>query len=397
MADLIDGTVTVQQLRDVNVEDLLGRDPVKLDLQNVRNKIQGCTVMVTGAAGSIGSELCRQILRYRPAKLICVDQAETPLFYLQRANRNAKAKAAYCVADVTDGERMRGLLSAEGVDIVFHAAAYKHVPLMEDNLSEALRNNVFGTLDLVEAAEACGCQDFLLISSDKAVNPSSFMGCTKRLGELILAARNSSRMRCVSVRFGNVLGSQGSVIPLFQEQIRRERMITVTHPDITRYFMTIPEAVSLVLQGFTIGGHRDTLVLEMGEPVRIVDLARTLIKLSGMSEEEVQIVYSGLRPGEKLFEELFYASEDQQCTAVDGVRKAAGRLLAWPELKHGLEAIRLAMSGDNEELIRSAVKQLIPEYEWCKKPQLVAAVQQSSVISCQLSVVSDAPGGSAGI
>ena len=197
------------------------------------------------------------------------------------------------------------------------------------------------------------------------------MGCTKRLGEMILAARNSPRMRCVSVRFGNVLGSQGSVIPLFQEQIRRERLITVTHPEITRYFMTIPEAVSLVLQGFTIGSHRDILVLEMGEPVRIVDLARTLIKLSGMSEDEVPIAYSGLRPGEKLFEELFYATETQQCTAVEGVRKAQGRLLAWPELKRGLDAIRLAVASDDEELIRSAVKQLVPEYEWCKKPQPV--------------------------
>src|SRR5207253_2193444 len=253
LSDLAKGRVTVNQLRDVDVEDLLGRDPVRLDLEAVRRHLAGQVVMVTGAAGSIGSELCRQILDYAPAKLICLDQAETALFYLQLKLDRLKYRdrIEYCVSDITDGTSMRTLLRTRGVQIIFNAAAYKHVPLMESNSAEAMRNNVFGLLTLLQAAEDAGCERFLLISSDKAVNPTSVMGCTKRLGELILASR-PSRMRCVSVRFGNVLGSQGSVVPVFQQQIRKDGQVTVTHREITRFFMTIPEAVSLVLQAFTI-------------------------------------------------------------------------------------------------------------------------------------------------
>ena len=234
---------------------------------------------------------------------------------------------------------------------------------MEENLQEAAKNNVFGLLSLMEVADQAGCEDFLLISSDKAVHPSSFMGCTKRIGELIVAAR-PSRMRCLCVRFGNVLGSQGSVIPVFQEQIKLKRKITVTHPEITRYFMTIPEAVSLVLQAFCIGEKRDILVLDMGKPVRIVDMAKTLIRLSGIPQNEVKIVYSGLRRGEKLFEELFYASEKRLTTAAQKVIRTQGQTAPWSRLFEHLTELKAECASGILDDIRSKVKEIVPEYQW---------------------------------
>jgi len=369
LSDLVKGRVTVNQLRDVDVEDLLGRDPVRLDLEAVRRHLADQVVIVTGAAGSIGSELCRQILDYAPAKLICLDQAETALFFLQLKLDRLKYRdrIEYCVADITDGPSMRTLLRNRGVQIVFNAAAYKHVSLMESNSAEAIRNNVFGLLTLLQAAEHAGCERFLLISSDKAVNPTSVMGCTKRLGELILASR-PSRMRCVSVRFGNVLGSQGSVVPVFQQQIRKDRQVTVTHPEITRFFMTIPEAVSLVLQAFTIGQHGNILVLDMGEPIRIVDLARTLIKLSGNSEAEIPVVFSGLRPGEKLYEERFYNSERLLPTPHEKVNRTESNLMDWASLRRHLEdLLQLTLSGTEESLL-AKVADIIPEYARYRGP-----------------------------
>jgi FlaA1/EpsC-like NDP-sugar epimerase len=320
--------------------------------------------MVTGAAGSIGSELCHQLLSYGPAKLVCVDQAETPLFYLQHATSHSSVQKVYCVADITDRARMRHIIEEHDVRAIFHAAAYKHVPLMEQNLQEAVRNNVFGLLSLMEVADQCGCEDFLLISSDKAVTPTSFMGCTKRIGELIVAARPSGQMRCLSVRFGNVLGSQGSVIPLFQEQIKSKRQITVTHPDITRYFMTIPEAVSLVLQAFAIGNERDILVLDMGKPIRILDMAKTLIQLSGIPAEEVEIVFTGLREGEKLFEELFYDFERRLSTPAQKVLRTQGQFLSWPQLLAHLEVLRAESVAGVADRIRAEVKEIVPQYQW---------------------------------
>jgi FlaA1/EpsC-like NDP-sugar epimerase len=364
LADLIQGTVTVDQMREVNLQDLLGRDPVQLNLDSVKCQIAGRVIMVTGAAGSIGSELCRQLLSYSPSKLICVDQAETPLFYLQHATSDSRVEKAYCVADVTDRARMREILEQHHVHAIFHAAAYKHVPLMEQNLQEAVKNNVFGLLSLMEVACQCDCEDFLLISSDKAVTPTSFMGCTKRIGELIVAARPSGRMRCLSVRFGNVLGSQGSVIPLFQEQIRSKRQITVTHPDITRYFMTIPEAVSLVLQAFAIGNNGDILVLDMGEPIRILDMAKTLVQLSGIPPGEVEIVFTGLRPGEKLFEELFYDFERRLSTPAHKVLRTQGQLVSWPRLLAHLEVLRAESVAGVPHRIRAKVKEIVPQYQW---------------------------------
>jgi len=369
LADLIAGKMRPSEFRQVNLDELLQREPVQLETDDVRAKLSGRVVMVTGAAGSIGSELCKQIIRFQPRKLICVDQAETPLFNLQQHTLGgAGGEIVFSVADIADSERMRRLLLEHQVRVIFHAAAYKHVPLTEENPYEGFKNNVFGLLNLVETAEACACEDFLLISSDKAVKPSSLMGCTKRLGEMIVGSREPSRMRCVSVRFGNVLGSQGSVIPVFQEQIRTRRSITVTHPEMTRYFMTIPEAVSLVLQAFTVGQHGNILVLDMGEPLRIRDLAKTLIRMSGLREDDVSVVYSGIRPGEKLSEELFYDSEVQRSTIVPKIMCAEATLPGWHELRRRLDELCAVVHSRSGDLIRSKVKQMIPEYSWEQPP-----------------------------
>jgi FlaA1/EpsC-like NDP-sugar epimerase len=363
LGELLEGRVMVDQLREVNLEELLGRDPVRLDLEAVRRDLADRVVLVTGAAGSIGQELCSQILECGPSKLICLDQAETPMFYLQLKLTQGKYgdRVVYKVADITDANGMKNILRADGVQVIFNAAAYKHVPLMERNVSEALRNNVFGLMELLVAAEEAGCERFLLISSDKAVNPSSVMGATKRMGELILASR-PSKMWCASVRFGNVLGSQGSVVPLFQQQIRKEGRVTVTHPEITRYFMTIPEAVSLVLQAFTIGDHGDILVLDMGKPIRIADLARTLIRLTGVSEDDVPIVFTGLRPGEKLFEELFYSTETFLATPHEKVQRAHGRVAPWLNLLGHLQELQQSIRAGSDASMRAKIQDIVPEY-----------------------------------
>jgi FlaA1/EpsC-like NDP-sugar epimerase len=369
LVDLIDGKHQITKLRELNLDDLLGREPVRFAPDGVRMHLQGRVVMVTGAAGSIGSELCKQIIRHNPRQVVCVDRSETALFHLQqRLLAETDVPITCCVTDVGDRARMRELVRSHAVGVIFHAAAYKHVPMVEANAYEALSNNVFALLDLVEIAEECKCEDFLLISTDKAVNPSSLMGCTKRLGEMIVSVRRQHPMRCVTVRFGNVLGSQGSVIPTFRAQIREGRPITVTHPQVTRYFMTIPEAVSLVLQAFTIGEHGDILVLDMGEPIRIADLARTLIHLSGKSEREIPIVFTGMRPGEKLHEALFYDSEQRLPTAVQKVTRALGAHMDSIDLLHGLNELKAAMRSQSDLHIRCKMKELIPEYEWTATP-----------------------------
>jgi len=364
--DLLMGRGSISQLREVSVEDLLGRDPIQMDLSMVRNQIAGKVVMVTGAAGSIGSELCRQVLAYGPAKLIVLDQAETPMFYLQLqlTKQPSGNRVVYAVADVANTSRMRRILSDGAVDIIFHAAAYKHVPLVELNIRGALTNNVLALPPLLDVAEECGCEAFVLISSDKAVEPTSFMGATKRLGELMLAARPKKNMRCVSVRFGNVLGSQGSVIPVFKEQIEKEGRITITHPEITRFFMTIPEAVSLVLQAFTIGEHGDILVLDMGNPVRILDLAHSLIRQCGKTPSEVKIEFVGLRPGEKLHEDLFYPRERQLPTTNRKVKRTQSEIIPWTALSIHLEDLISLTNSGTEISIRAKMKEIIPEYSY---------------------------------
>jgi len=370
LEDLLLGRIPVSQLREVNIEDLLGRDSVRLDDKVVHEQIAGKVILVTGAAGSIGSELCRQILRHSPAKLIALDQSETPMFYLQLqlTKEPTGDRVVYAVADVANTSRMRRILAESGVDTIFHAAAYKHVPLVELNIRAALNNNVLALTPLLDAAEECGCEAFVLISSDKAVQPTSFMGATKRLGELILAARPKKHMRCVSVRFGNVLGSQGSVIPVLKEQIEKEGRITITHPEITRFFMTIPEAASLVLQAFTLGEHGDILVLDMGNPVRILDLAHSLIRQCGKSPSEIKIEFIGLRPGEKMYEDLFYPKERKFGTTNRKVKRTQSEIIAWPALWAHLEDLISLSNSGTEISIRAKMREIIPEYSYQAEP-----------------------------
>jgi FlaA1/EpsC-like NDP-sugar epimerase len=364
LRDIINGQLTIQQIREVRIEDLLGRDPVEMDLGSVRRELEGRVVLVTGAAGSIGSELCRQIHTYNPSRVICVDQSETGIFYLQQELAELKKidSSVFCVADVGDTERMGAIFKEHTPHVVFHAAAYKHVPVMERNVHEAVKNNVFALLSLLDIAEENSCRNFVLISSDKAVNPTNVMGVTKRLGEMILACRSANSMRAVSVRFGNVLGSNGSVVPLFQRQLQNNLPITVTHPEIRRFFMTSHEAVSLVLQAFSIGEHGDILVLDMGEPISILQLAKTMIQLSGKTEDEVKIRFTGLREGEKLDEELFFAGEEVKATSLQKIKRARSAPMSWPDLDCHLRELRASMTINGAAPIRTKLREIVPEY-----------------------------------
>jgi FlaA1/EpsC-like NDP-sugar epimerase len=364
LRDILNGQLTIQHLREVRIEDLLGRDPVKIDLREVRLGLAGKVVLVTGAAGSIGSELCRQIRSYGPRKLICLDQNESGIFYLQMELSETKDDDSiqFCVADIRDSERTQIIFREFRPDIVFHAAAYKHVPIMEKNVAEALNNNVFALLSLLDVSAENACQAFVLISSDKAVNPRNVMGATKRLGEMILACRNTNSMRCVSVRFGNVLGSSGSVIPVLQQQLISGQTLTITHPEVTRFFMTTREAVSLILQAFTLGDHGDILVLDMGEPISILQLAKTLIRLSGKSENEVSIRFTGLRDGEKLHEELFFATEQVCSTSQQKISRVRCKPTEWPVLERHLKALQSSLSVNGVSPILAKLSEIVPEY-----------------------------------
>ncbi|HUY80271.1 MAG TPA: nucleoside-diphosphate sugar epimerase/dehydratase [Acidobacteriaceae bacterium] len=367
LGDILSGRVSVNTFKDTDLDDLIGRDKVELDLAPVIEFLADKVVMVTGAAGSIGSELCRQILQCGPEKLICIDRDETALFHLGESldaltDASSEKKFHLWMADAADGSTMKKVLTGNHVQVIFHAAAYKHVPLVEANVAEATKNNVIALWKLLEIAEEAGCDRFVLISSDKAVNPSSFMGCTKRIGELLVASRPAGKLKSMSVRFGNVLGSQGSVVPTFKSQIARGDAITITHPEMTRFFMAISEAVSLVLQASVIGGHGEIYVLNMGEPIKIVDLAEMLLRLSGKSETEIPIQYTGLRPGEKLYEELFYCDEEMAPTSIDGLRMAKGRTMNWPILNSQLHQLAELLDGSVAS-IRQKVKEIIPEYQ----------------------------------
>ena len=366
LRDVIAQRVSISDFRDVNVEDLLGRNPVEIDLHSVRSEICGRSVVVTGAAGSIGSEICRQLLDHEPATLVCVDQSETGMFYLEREllSRNGHTSLRCHVADVGNRKRMDKIFREVRPEAIFHAAAYKHVPLMEENVSAAVQNNVFGLMNLLEAASENDCRRFVLISSDKAVNPSSVMGATKRIGELIIAHQPTNGMRCLSVRFGNVLGSSGSVIRTLQEQLRNREPLTVTHPEVNRFFMTIREAVSLVLQASVIGEKGDTLVLDMGQPILILDLVRTLIQLSGKNENDVAIRFTGLRDGEKLSEELFYENEDVGLTSFPKIKRARGHAREWHALRSKLEELEETLFLNGAESIRAKIKEILPEYSY---------------------------------
>lgn len=311
--DIVTGKVSVNQFRDVQVEDLLGRDPVELDIQSISKKITGKTILVTGAGGSIGSEICRQVCKFTPKKILLLGHGENSIYTidmeLKKKYKN-DIEIIPVIADVQDRIRIFEVVEEHKPDVVYHAAAHKHVPMMEYNPKEAVKNNVIGTKNVAEAADTFGITTFVLVSTDKAVNPTNVMGSTKRIAEMIVQELNKhSQTKFVAVRFGNVLGSRGSVIPLFKRQIQEGGPVTVTHPDMTRYFMTIPEASRLVMQAGALARGGEIFVLDMGEPVKIVDLAENLIKLSGYTVEEIGIKFAGIRPGEKMYEELLGENE----------------------------------------------------------------------------------------
>lgn len=352
-------------IREIAIEDLLRRDPIRLDVEQVEAFLEGRTVLITGAAGSIGSELCRQVLRFRPARLLLVDHNENGLFYIERELRQLSSKASLVplLCDITDRDRVEWVFRRYRPSVVFHAAAHKHVSMMEGNSPAAVKNNVFGTMTVADAAHAHSADTFVMISTDKAVNPTSVMGATKRAAEMAIQARaQTSSTRYVAVRFGNVLGSAGSVVPLFKEQIAKGQAITVTHPDVRRYFMTIPEATQLVLQTGALGSHTDIFILDMGEPVKIVDLARDMIELSGLRPDiDIKIEFVGLRPGEKLFEELLLDGEASDATPHPKIR--VGRIQPAPRdlLSRSLTSLRAASEAGDDASIRRILSELIPE------------------------------------
>lgn len=363
---LIDGKVTVNQIRKVSIEDLLPRAPIGLDTSPVRDLIRGKCVMVTGAGGSIGSELCRQIAAFGPSMLVMYERYENSLYTvahdLQELAPTVRSEAI--IGDVTDERRLTGVMATYRPEIVLHAAAHKHVPLMEQNCCEAIKNNVVGTRLVAEAAQRYGAELFLLISSDKAVNPSSVMGATKRVAELIVQSMPTGRTRCTTVRFGNVLGSNGSVVPRFLQQIQAGGPVTVTHPEIRRYFMLIPEAVQLVLHAAALGTGNDVYVLDMGEQIKLVDLAQNLIRLSGfVPEQEIPIEYVGLRPGEKLYEELMGTEEAIESTAVEKVLRVSNTTAtSSPWLRAEVALLtKLAWVTDAEGVIKQLCK-IVPSF-----------------------------------
>ncbi|MCU4858660.1 polysaccharide biosynthesis protein [Bacillus cereus] len=314
LEDLLDGTVSVNEVRDVQVEDLLGREPIQLDDAGIGEKITGKTILVTGAGGSIGSEICRQVMKYKPGKIVLLGHGENSIYNIEmemRVTYKDTVEIMTEIADVQDRNKIFEIIDKHRPYIVYHAAAHKHVPLMERNPEEAVKNNIFGTKNVAEAADTFKVNTFVMVSTDKAVNPTNVMGATKRFAEMLVQhlAAVSTNTKFVAVRFGNVLGSRGSVIPLFKKQIQKGGPVTVTHPDMIRYFMTIPEASRLVIQAGTLAKGGELFVLDMGDPVKIVDLARNLITLSGYSIEEIGIEFTGLRPGEKMYEELLNEGE----------------------------------------------------------------------------------------
>jgi FlaA1/EpsC-like NDP-sugar epimerase len=358
--DLMSGKVSVSNIRKVDVEDLLGREPVVLDDAGLHALIEQHTVMVTGAGGSIGSELCRQIARFQPSLLVLFDISEFALYQLEQEFLQSSPKLRFTcvVGDVKNKSRVEGVLQQHRPAVVFHAAAYKHVPMMENgNAGEAIRNNALGTLTVARACITHDVQKFVLISTDKAVNPTNVMGATKRLAEMVCQGLQGTGLtKLLMVRFGNVLGSSGSVIPKFREQISRGGPVTVTHPDITRFFMSIPEAAQLVLQAGLMGQGGEIFVLDMGESVRIADLAREMIRLSGFTEDEIKISYTGLRPGEKLYEELLADDEHTLPTPHPKLRIAQARAVDETWVNEIVEWI------ENNTLDEFAVKQKLREW-----------------------------------
>lgn len=363
--DLISGRLSISQIRPIDVEDLLGRDIVELDNSKLESLIAGKTIFVSGAGGSIGSELCRQIIKYKPDFLICQDISEYALYILEQefSNKELSTKLIYVVGDVKNANRLNKIFKKYQPKVVFHAAAYKHVPLMEtDNVFEALNNNVLGTYTLAKECKKSKVDKFVLVSTDKAVNPTNVMGATKQLAEMVCQGlQNDKSTRFIMVRFGNVLGSSGSVIPKFQEQIKAGGPITVTHPEITRYFMSIPEAAQLVMQAGIMGDGGEIFVLDMGKPVKIVDLAKDMIKFSGFAEDEISIEFSGLRPGEKLYEEPLADHEHSLPTSHKQLRIASAKIVDEKWVNDLLKWISTTLNKD-EPLIKKELKTWVHNY-----------------------------------
>jgi FlaA1/EpsC-like NDP-sugar epimerase len=362
---LIAGQRFSSQIRDISMDDVLGRKPVQLDEQHVRSRVAGEVVLITGAAGSIGSELCRQLARFHPRAIVGFDIAETPLFHLEQEMRESFGDVTFhcAIGSIQNEIRLNEVLGHYRPATVYHAAAYKHVPMMEESVFEAVENNVLGTYNVAVASAGAGVREFVLISSDKAVNPANIMGATKRIAELVLAGvQQSMQTKFVAVRFGNVLGSNGSVVPIFRKQIAAGGPVMVTHPEMRRYFMTIPEAAQLVIQASLIGKGGEVLVLDMGDQVRIVDLARKLILLSGLRpDKDIQIAFSGIRPGEKLFEELNLEDERTVPTPHEKIRifQGGGSLVGVHERIRLLAA--LCRLRDTPGLM-AQVRNLVPDY-----------------------------------
>ncbi|MFA5252181.1 MAG: nucleoside-diphosphate sugar epimerase/dehydratase [Phycisphaerae bacterium] len=365
-SDIVSGKLRVSQIRNVEINDLLGREAVELDLQSIEAFLKNKVIFVSGAGGSIGSEMCRQVCLFGPKLLLLVEQSENPLFYIERELRTRfpalQIKAIIC--DITDKTRVEEIFDKFRPEVVIHAAAHKHVPLMELNPGEAIKNNVVGTQTVSNAADHYGSTNFVMISTDKAVNPTSIMGSSKRIAEMYVQdLAKTSKTQFVTVRFGNVLDSEGSVVPIFKKQIAEGGPVTVTHPDMKRYFMTIPEASQLVLQAASMGKGGEIFVLDMGEPVKIVDLAKELITLSGFSpDEDIEIKFTGMRPGEKLFEELSIAGEDMQPTGHPKIAIWRNIIKDREKLRAGInELVTIAKSGSCCDIIKK-VKEVVPTY-----------------------------------
>ena len=374
LRELITEENLYHSLRDIEIEDLLGRDPIRLDNNNIKSLIQDKTVLVTGGGGSIGEEICRQIMLHNPKQLLMLDIYENSLYSIELELKakypNNKIKAI--IANIRDEQRIMDLFEEYRPEIVFHAAAHKHVPLMENNPTEAIKNNVFGTYNLVNACDKFKTKKFILISTDKAVNPTNIMGATKRVCEMIIQAKDKeSETEYVAVRFGNVLGSNGSVVPLFKKQIAEGGPVTVTHKEITRFFMTIPEAVALVLQSITYAKGGEIFVLNMGEPVKIYDLAKTLIELSGLKlDEDIKIEIIGMRPGEKLYEELLMDEEGLEETNHEKIFIAEPKNFTMDDIEEKLDKLRYILDNDitDKQIIKDTMKECVPTY---KSPQEV--------------------------
>jgi FlaA1/EpsC-like NDP-sugar epimerase len=357
--ELLDKRITITKVREVNIDDLLGRSIFQMEehLDEVRRVYQGKRLLVTGAGGSIGSELCRQLAAMGPSELVLLDKDENSIFEIDndlRAREPAGVVIHPVIANIMNADRLRSLFDKYRPEIVFHAAAHKHVPLMECNVTEAILNNVMGTNNVVDSARVTGVERFLFISTDKAVNPTSIMGATKKIGEVIIqevAKSNQTKFACV--RFGNVIGSRGSVIPLFRKQIEMGGPVTVTHPEVRRYFMSIPEAVHLIIQAATLGDKGEIFVLDMGQPIKLVDLVKALIKLSGHKEEDIEIKFVGMRPGEKLFEEILIDAERSRVTKFERIYIAPATESLDGRTSGLKGVIDAAAAGDPDRVIRN--------------------------------------------